>query len=187
MGKYLQEYCHSWMHERNTEKPFIKGVLACIPYHGWNSYRITQGALLGVLWWPPGVGGGKWGRFKREGIYVYTWLIRIVVQQKLIQCCKAIILQLKIIFLKGVLEMTIHMGVDHTSWIRLVLPSWGDMWPCHVCWQVGVWHKLTVLRAALGFCRLEKLLLRVALSMHLLYSSLPWILLLLYGWKFSKV
>ena len=38
--------------------------------------------------------------------------------------------------------MTIHMGVDHTSWIRLVLPSWGDTWPCHVCWWVGVWHKL---------------------------------------------
>ena len=39
---------------------------------------------------------GVGGRFKREGIYVYLWLIHIVLQQKPIQHCKAIILQLKI-------------------------------------------------------------------------------------------
>ena len=32
---------------------------------------------------------------KREGIHVYTWLIHFVVQQKLTQQCKAIILQFK--------------------------------------------------------------------------------------------
>ena len=36
------------------------------------------------------------GRFKREGTYVYLWLIHVDVRQKLIQYCKAIILQLKI-------------------------------------------------------------------------------------------
>ena len=41
-----------------------------------------------------GVGGG--GRFKREGTYVYLWLIHITVWQKPTQHYKAIILQLKI-------------------------------------------------------------------------------------------
>ena len=35
------------------------------------------------------------GRFKKEGIYVYIELLHIVVQQKLIQHCKAIIFQFK--------------------------------------------------------------------------------------------
>ena len=43
-----------------------------------------------------GWGGGRMGgRVKREGIYVYILLIHVIVQQKLIQHCKAIILQLK--------------------------------------------------------------------------------------------
>ena len=36
------------------------------------------------------------GRFKREGLYVYLWLIHVHVWQKPTQHCKAIILQLKI-------------------------------------------------------------------------------------------
>ena len=39
-------------------------------------------------------------RFKREGTYVYLWLIDADIWQKLTQFCKAIILQLKNIFLK---------------------------------------------------------------------------------------
>ena len=35
-------------------------------------------------------------RFKREGTYVYLWLIHVDVWQKPTQYCKAIILQLKI-------------------------------------------------------------------------------------------
>ena len=38
---------------------------------------------------------GVGGRLQREGIYVYIELIHFVVQQKLTQHCKAIILQLK--------------------------------------------------------------------------------------------
>ena len=33
------------------------------------------------------------GRFKREGIYVYLWLIHVEVRQKTTKFCKAIILQ----------------------------------------------------------------------------------------------
>ena len=36
------------------------------------------------------------GRFKREQIHAYLWLIDDVVQQKLTQHCKAIIFQYKI-------------------------------------------------------------------------------------------
>ena len=36
------------------------------------------------------------GRFKREEIYVYLWLIHVDVWQKSNQYCKAMILQLKI-------------------------------------------------------------------------------------------
>ena len=39
--------------------------------------------------------GSVGGRLKKEGIYVYFWLIHIVVQQKPTQHCKAMILQLK--------------------------------------------------------------------------------------------
>ena len=40
-----------------------------------------------------GVGVG--GRFKREGTYVYLWLIHVDVLQKPKEHCEAIILQLK--------------------------------------------------------------------------------------------
>ena len=42
------------------------------------------------------MGWGLEGRFKREGIYAYLWLIHSVVWQKPTQYCKLIILQLKI-------------------------------------------------------------------------------------------
>ena len=35
------------------------------------------------------------GRFTREGLYVYLWLIHVAVWQKPTQFCKAITLQLK--------------------------------------------------------------------------------------------
>ena len=40
-------------------------------------------------------GSGGRGRLKREGICIHTEPIHVVVQQKLMQHCKAIILQLK--------------------------------------------------------------------------------------------
>ena len=41
-----------------------------------------------------GEGDGR-GRFKREGTYVYLWLIHVDVWQKPTKFCKAIILPLK--------------------------------------------------------------------------------------------
>ena len=38
------------------------------------------------------------GRLKRQGIYVYLWLIHIVLWQKPTQHCRAIIFQLKVNF-----------------------------------------------------------------------------------------
>ena len=35
---------------------------------------------------------GDWMMSKREGIYVYIWLVHFIVQQKLAQHCKSIIL-----------------------------------------------------------------------------------------------
>ena len=35
------------------------------------------------------------GSFKREGTYIYLWLIHVDISQKLIQCCRTIIFQLK--------------------------------------------------------------------------------------------
>ena len=58
------------------------------------------------------------GRFKREEIYVYIWLIHIVVWQKSIQYCKKIILQLNkktrvvgilVIFLQ-IIQITVHVS-----------------------------------------------------------------------------
>ena len=43
---------------------------------------------------------GVTGRFKREGTEVYLWLIHVDIRQKPTRFCKAIILQLKIIFKK---------------------------------------------------------------------------------------
>ena len=43
-----------------------------------------------------GVGVG--GRLKREGTYVYLWLIHVVLRQKPTQYCKATTFQLKIKF-----------------------------------------------------------------------------------------
>ena len=52
---------------------------------------VTQGAHLSALWWP----GGVRGTSTREGIYVHIQMIYSVIQQELIQHCKAIILQFK--------------------------------------------------------------------------------------------
>ena len=46
------------------------------------------------------MGWGRGGRVKREAIHVYLELIHVAVQQKPMQHCKAITLQLKRKFLK---------------------------------------------------------------------------------------
>ena len=45
--------------------------------------------------------GSEMGQqFRREGTYLYLWLIHVDIEQKPIQYCKAIILQLKVNTLK---------------------------------------------------------------------------------------
>ena len=49
-------------------------------------------------------------RFKREGTYVYLWLIHVAIWQKPTQYCKAIILQSKISNLKMYFKFTHFLG-----------------------------------------------------------------------------
>ena len=56
-------------------------------------YSTGSSAQCSVMTQMGGMGGGVRGTSKREGIYVYIQLIHFVVQQKLIQHCKEIILQ----------------------------------------------------------------------------------------------
>ena len=64
-----------------------------LPYDSGNSNRASVKTSRG------GMGRKVGGRFKREGTYVYLWLIHVDVWQKPTQFCKAIILQLKKFFL----------------------------------------------------------------------------------------
>ena len=57
--------------------------LLCDNLEGWDGVGVGREWELG-------------GRFKREGTYVYLWLIHDDVWQKPTQYCKAIILHLKI-------------------------------------------------------------------------------------------
>ena len=60
--------------------------------------------------------GGVGGRLEREEVVCYTWLICIVLQQKLMQHCKAIILQLQKT-VKNKKEQQIAKGVGIESGI----------------------------------------------------------------------
>jgi len=73
-------------------------------YKTGSSTRCSLGQTRVVGW-----EDGRGGRFKREGTYIYLWLIHVVVWQKPIQHCKAIILQLKI--LKKKLSKTINLDI----------------------------------------------------------------------------
>ena len=54
--------------------------------------KLKQGLCINLEGW---VGRETGVRFKREGTYVYLWLIHVDVQQKTTKFCKAITLQLK--------------------------------------------------------------------------------------------
>ena len=58
------------------------------------NWRESTRSSARALWWPRGVrcrGAGE--RSQREGMYVYTWQMHFIVQQKLTQHCEAIIFQ----------------------------------------------------------------------------------------------
>ena len=73
----------------------------------WGSVTIQRGVMGREVGW----------RFKREGTYVYLWLIHVDVWQKPTRFCKAIILQLKSKFKKretsiGFSERSFHFVID---------------------------------------------------------------------------
>ena len=62
-------------------------------------------------------GGLEWevgGSFKREGSYVYLWLIHVDIWQKPIQYCKAIIFQSKISNQKK--KFSVPFSLSFSSW-----------------------------------------------------------------------
>ena len=68
--------------------PYVKLIAkGNLLYSSGNSNRGS------VSTWMVGMGREMEGRFKREEIYVYLWLIHIEVCQKTTKFCKAIILQ----------------------------------------------------------------------------------------------
>ena len=63
---------------KNWESGIDIYILLCVRQMASGKRLYKTGAQLGALWWPPGLGWG-WmgGRLKREGRYVYTWLIHV--------------------------------------------------------------------------------------------------------------
>ena len=85
---------------------------------------MTQGAKPRALWWPQGGDGVGGGRFKRQGVYVCLRMTHVDVWQKPTHDCKAIILQLKIYFFKGV-----HVSFKWTTvWDWMIKLRWGVWW-----------------------------------------------------------
>ena len=76
---------------------------------------MMQGAQIrcSVTAWKGGMRWEMGGRCKREGTYVYLWLIHVDVWQKPTQYCKAIILQLKMC-----------VNVKSLSRVRLFATPW---------------------------------------------------------------
>ena len=68
----------------------LKGTRAKVK---WRDNKVLTQTFVWVESVQLRVGWEVGGRFKMERIYVYLWLIHIVVWQKSIQHCKAIILQ----------------------------------------------------------------------------------------------
>ena len=93
--------CYAWVlfesiDQRATSEAFFcvywqKDITIQCPFHKTPSGKfcfITQ-------WWEKSLSHFKEGRIRREGTYVYLWLIHVDICQKVTKFCKAIILQLK--------------------------------------------------------------------------------------------
>ena len=57
--------------------------------------ELKQGLCNNLEGWDGETGGKTGGKLKREGTYVYLWLISVNVWQKTTKFCKAIIFQLR--------------------------------------------------------------------------------------------
>ena len=68
--------------------------MLAIQKHQWTQTKKAQRKRL-LSSWPKDQEKSKLARQKREGIYVYLWLIHVKVWQETTKFCKAIILQLK--------------------------------------------------------------------------------------------
>ena len=81
--------------------------------------------------WGAGAGGGGVGEgLKREGIYVYLKVIHVIVQQKLTQHCKAIILPLRHKLQKKKKKKEHQGGGGVLTWAgNLETNFWGDLPP----------------------------------------------------------
>ena len=81
--------------------------------------------------------------FKREGTYIYLWLIHVDVWQKPIQHCKAIILQFKMTkFLKNIPSKDIHIWKPgackyYPSVVNLEMGSLSRLSKCNQSYQGG--------------------------------------------------
>ena len=85
------------MHSNIPSYAFTHRLL-CVKQTVSGSFRIAQGARFGALMIRRSGRGGGVGRRKAKeaGMYVHVGLIHLVIHHKPTQCCKAIILQLKI-------------------------------------------------------------------------------------------
>ena len=77
--------------------------MCTLPYVEWRAggellYDAGNSAWYFVTTERGGIGWEVGGRFKREGTYVYLWLIHVDVWQKSTQHCKALVLQLTVFF-----------------------------------------------------------------------------------------
>ena len=83
----LQLLQHYWLGHRLT-LPYVKYIA------NRNLLKGSENSIRGpVSTWRGEVGTKMGWSFKREGIYVYLWLIHVEVWQKTTKFCKAIILQ----------------------------------------------------------------------------------------------
>ena len=93
-GKSLRLSCRlsliTGMGSRAPQAPFPSPYKTQAGYMGSLRYQVPQGNND-----QPSRRGSSGGRFKREGIYVYLWLIHVEVWQKTTKFCRAVILQLK--------------------------------------------------------------------------------------------
>ena len=78
--------------DTNLQQSRMHGTVIRKTARGKLLYNTGSSALCPVTTDRVGTGAQVGWGFKREGTYVYLWLIHIVVQQKATQHCKAIIL-----------------------------------------------------------------------------------------------
>ena len=98
-------------HSLNTEKKLAISMLNPKLIVLWEVYKLEFGGGM----------GREMGReFRREGTYVYLWLIHVEVWQKTTKFCKVIIFQLKDT-LKKILE---PLGKNNTFFWRIII--WSD-------------------------------------------------------------